>query len=165
MESSDQSKTELILPDDGRYETRWLMLSIAFIIFLAGVVLQYNQYQSTAPVKHLALDVTGKAILTALMNAADEIQFLIDDGEALPEVSELIENEISPFSDKIGNTATYTWKKLSQRCYLGSAVNGDSPQFLMRFISNPEIYWHTGQQHDMPDCTSIDHWQKAAYND
>jgi hypothetical protein len=165
MESSDQSKTELILPDDGRYETRWLMLSIVFIIFLAGVVLQYNQYQSTAPVKHLALDAIGKAVLTSLMNAADEIQFLSEAGEAWPEVSELIENETPPFSDKIGNTAAYTWKKLSPFCYLGSAANGDSPQFLMRFINNPEIYWHMGQQHDVPDCTNIDYWQKAAYND
>ncbi len=163
MANSDSGYSERVVPDNGRQETYWLVGSIAIILVFAAVTLKFNQQALAPKTEHLELDVTGKAVLTALRNAADEISF-ISDGHHLPSVDELIDSAVPPFADDTGAFSGYSWKKLDSDCYYGQNENG-SPDFVLKFSNHAEIYWHSAGATSLRSCTTLSGWQTAHNHD
>lgn len=158
MENSEQVLIEKVIPDDGRQETSWLLASVAIILCFAAVTLKYNQDLPLPDGKHLELGVTGKAVLTALRNAADEIMFM-SDGEAFPEIRELEDSLLPPFKDQTETFAQYRWLKLSPECYYGKTIDGSAPEFILKLGSHAEIYWHSAGSQNVEGCTDLKGWQ------
>ena len=174
MESSDSIKTGLIdkrtviiekvIPDDGRRESLWLISSIAIILFFAAITLHYNQADRVEPARHQELGITGKAVLTALRNAGDEIQFMMEQPDNFPSVNELIEAEVPPFADNTGAFASYQWSLLNNHCYLGTPADSDYPEFLLFADSDhPHIYWRYDRSTAV-DCSTTTHWQSEQHH-
>ncbi|WP_415884335.1 DUF6162 family protein [Neptuniibacter sp. QD34_54] len=160
----EDGTVEVVRPDNGRVESYWLIGSIVIILSIANYVLQNNQAPSLAPQKHLELDVEGKAVLTALRNAADEIMFLSDDG-SLPAVSELIEQELPPFADSNGTFAAYSWNLLDSVCYFGRSSKEGSREFVLKIHNDhSEIYWRQTAV-NTPNCDQLTNWETASTHD
>jgi len=155
---------EVVRPDDGRQESFWLIGTISVVLLIAAVVLQFNQTAVEPEKKHLSLDVQGKAVLTALSIAADEILFL-SDGEALPSVPELIEQEIPPFFDSNGTFASYSWIKPQADCYFGRSSNHVDKDFLVKVAhGDAHVYWREAGA-TTPDCQHLTQWQTTTDHD
>lgn len=118
--NSESSVVERVIPNDGRKETFWVVCAIAFILLCAAFFLQTNQAEAFKPHSHLQLSVKGKAVLTALSNAADEISFFAED-EQYPSIEFLVANEIPPFADPTGAFSEYSWYQPATNCYIGYA--------------------------------------------
>lgn len=118
--NSESSVVEYVIPNDGRKETFWVVCAIAFILMCAAFFLQTNQAESFKPHSHLQLSVKGKAVLTALSNAANEISFFAED-EQYPSIEFLVANEIPPFADLTGAFSEYLWHQPAPNCYVGYA--------------------------------------------
>lgn len=163
MVNSDSGCSERVVPDNGRQETSWLVGSIIIILIFAGITLKFNQQAPVTKTEHLGLDVTGKAVLTALRNAADEISFM-SDGQGLPSVEELIDSALPPFADDTGAFSGYRWQKLDADCYYGQNENG-SPDFALKFSDHAEIYWYSAGATSLRSCTALSGWQTAHNHD
>jgi len=160
----NEGVTEIVRPDNGRIESYWLIGIVVIILSIASYVLQNNQAPDLAPQKHLELDVEGKAVLTALRNAADEILFLSDDGN-LPSVSELIDQELPPFSDSNGTFAAYSWALIDSACYLGRSAQEGSREFVLKIHNDhSEIYWRQAAS-NTANCNQLTDWETASTHD
>lgn len=104
---------ERLLPDDGRRESGWLLLCIAIILTAAAMLLQFNQTQTRSATTHLHLDLQGRAMLTSLINAADEIRFITSDPGVLPALAELVDMQLPPFAADTEHAGQYQWQLLA----------------------------------------------------
>ncbi|OMH33667.1 DUF6162 family protein [Motiliproteus sp. MSK22-1] len=162
---------EPVRSDNGRQESRWVLLAVLLILFVGGYGVTTNQSVPAKPPGYLLLDVKDKAVLTALRNAGDEIQFLAQEGSPLPEVASLAAEGIPPFSDHLSATSRHRWRKLDGACYIGTplnASNGSSVQFLLVLNTRVLVYWrsvershkHSHQsKRTTSACTPDEYWQ------
>lgn len=174
--ANSEGYLERVRPDDGRQESSWVFLIVLLILLLGGYTISTHQ---TVPAKlpgHLLLDVKDKATLTALRNAGDEILFLAEDGEKLPDVETLLLDGIPPFATPIDNVKTHRWALVDGRCYLGTPLRGNSQvRFLLTLDERVAVYWQPengAQGHDhrndiskqktesaASSCTPDENWQ------
>ena len=160
---SNSSCCETVVADNGREETRWLMGSIAVILVFAALTLQFNQQHAAPVAQHLNLDVTGKATLTALRNAADEISFLTS-GKTLPSLAELSEAGTPPFADEIGTFTGFQWQLLENRCYYGRSER-DGAEFVLLMDEHTDVYWRAINPSLLTQCGPFAGWQSATNHD
>lgn len=170
--ANSESYTERVRPDNGQQESGWVFLTIALILLLGGFGITQNQTASVVLPEHLSLSVTDKALLTALRNAGDEIQFMREPGAALPTVSQLQTDAVPPFVTTPGQRSNYRWQLLEKGCYLGTPTLTDpvpeaavesGMQFLLTFADGVNVYWQSADDlhNDQPSlsCTPDNHWQ------
>ena len=165
MQNSESATIERVIPDDGRQETGWLLVMIGFILALATGGLHLNQDRPAATVKHMELSVTGREVLTALRNAADEIMFLSEDGQTLPGIEELAAEGLPPFADTTGAFSHYRWSMLASRCYYGGSSQVGQPRFILRIDDVAAIFWQVEEHadHGPPSsCNQLDNWQTVS---
>lgn len=161
---SGNSIIERVKPDDGRQESYWLVASILIILSIASVVLQLNQAAAPTAQKHLSLNVEGKAVLTALSNAADEILFM-SEGESLPSVEELMEQGIPPFTDGSGTFSAYQWQQPQPDCYFGRSNLSGAQEFVLKISADHStVYWRETTELT-PTCSQLSQWQTASHHD
>ena len=169
MLASSDTYIEPIRPSDGRQESGWVLLTILLILLAGGYGISAHQ---TVPAKlpgYLLLDVADKAVLTALRNAGDEILFLSEAGEELPDIASLIADGIPPFSPSVSGNVKHHWQRIEGHCYLGTPLkNSTSVQFLLRLEQGVEVYWRPSEPNHthapQPErtgaaCTPDEHWQ------
>ena len=169
MLASSDTYLERIRPSDGRQESGWVVLTILLILLAGGYGISANQ---TVPAKlpgYLMLDVADKAILTALRNAGDEILFLTEAGDELPDVARLIADNIPPFSGPVSGDVKHHWQRIEGHCYLGTPLqNSPGVQLLLTLDEGVEVYWRLAKpDHNhahQPErtgsaCTPDEHWQ------
>lgn len=162
--SIQQGVIEQVTPDNGRQESYWLLGSILIILAIASVVLQLNQAAAPTAQKHLSLNVEGKAVLTALSNAADEILFM-SEGESLLSVDELIEQGIPPFADGSGTFSAYRWQQPQPDCYFGRSNQSGAQEFVLTInADHSAIYWREATE-STPTCSQLSEWQTASHHD
>ena len=138
---NSEGYSERVTPDNGRKETTGVFLAIVVVLLLGGFWGSQNQVDVTSSPKHLSLSVTEKAVLVALINAGDEILFLAENGDSLPQIDELIASDLPPFASQIQGVAVYHWQQL-QGCYLGIPEGGESlAQFMLTFDGGVNVYW------------------------
>lgn len=155
---------EAVAPDDGRQESYWLIGSIFIILAIASVVLQLNQAPVPTVQKHLSLNVEGKAVLTALSSAADEILFM-SEGDGLPTVGELVEQGIPPFADSSGAFSAYRWQQPQPDCYFGRSSQSGTQEFVLKISADDStVYWRETTE-STPTCSSLSQWQTATHHD
>lgn len=166
MANSESTATlEKVVPDDGRRENLWLIISVIIILIAAAITLKFNRAEVKIETPHLELGVTGKAMLTALRNAADEITFMSEERALLPTPKVLIEEGIPPFADTTGPFSLYRWDQPTSDCYLGLSSESDHPAFaLVIKNSHAEIFWN----YELPpefNCTQFSNWQTVKHHD
>ncbi|WP_028469070.1 hypothetical protein [Neptunomonas japonica] len=161
---NSEGYSERVTPDNGRKETTGVFLAIVVILLLGGFWGSQNQVDVTPPPKHLSLSVIEKAVLVALINAGDEILFMAENGDSLPQIDELIASDLPPFSSQIQDVASYRWQQL-KGCYLGIPERAESSaQFMLTFDGGINVYWSslvTAVEHTLEtkNCHPDASWQ------
>ena len=143
MSVNSDHTTERIIPDDGRRESGLVLLTAVLILLLGGAALAVNQTVPAALPGHLLLETGDKATLTALRNAGDEILFMREAGEPLPDIVSLVEIGIPPFAEQPGVPATHRWYKVSETCYIGSPLTDNGQEFLLILEQDVSVYWRS----------------------
>lgn len=169
MLANSDTYIEHIRPSDGRQESGWVLLTILLILLAGAYGISVNQ---TVPAKlpgYLLLDVADKAVLTALRNAGDEILFLAEAGDELPDVASLVADGIPPFSAPVSSDVKHHWQRIEGHCYLGTPLKSSTGiQFLLTLDQGVEVYWrlpdpdhnHSPQPERTDSaCTPDEHWQ------
>ena len=167
MLASSDTYLERIRPNDGRQESGWVVLTILLILLAGGYGISTNQTVQVKLPGYLLLDVADKAVLTALRNAGDEILFLSEAGDELPDVARLIADSIPPFSGPVSGDIKHHWQRIEGRCYFGTPVkNSPGVQFLLTLDQDVEVYWRPAKpdHNHQPErtgsaCTPDEHWQ------
>lgn len=167
MANSDQH-TERVVPDDGRRESSLVLLAVLLILLAGGFGLSVNQTVPASLPGHLLLDVGDKATLTALRNAGDEILFLQEEGEPLPDIQSLSEAGIPPFARLPGAPADHLWSKISEHCYQGEPLSGQGLEFMLTLNQGVAVFWRPVTESDSHDhstqrtgiCQPDHHWQE-----
>lgn len=166
--ANSEPQIEIVRADDGRRETSWVVGVILVILCCAALMLKYNQQPPETQTQHLELNVTGKAMLTALRNAADEISFLALDSD-LPDIASLKASGIPPFDDATGTFDQYRWSQPQANCYLGVSDAVGHPAFVLTVSDHSEVYWTSTsssiQTSTSVDCSRLDHWQSVSHHD
>ncbi len=162
--SQSQSYVEKVRPDNGSRESGWVFLTIAVILLIGGFGISQHQQEKPELPEHLTLGIADKAILTALRNAGDEIQFMLDDAQTLPTPDQLREELVPPFVAQPGLEDTHYWRLFEQRCYIGepTAARKSSMRFLLTFDGEVSVYWQlaTAGSHSHGSVCNVDeHWQ------
>jgi len=171
MLANSEGYTERVRPDNGQQESGWVFLVITLILLLGGYGITQNQAASVVLPEHLTLAVQDKALLTALRNAGDEIQFMREPGAPLPTIRQLQNDALPPFINLPGQHTNYQWQLLEGRCYLGVPATvsdvannaGSGTQFLLTFADGVHVYWqpadHLHADQTSLSCTPDNHWQ------
>ncbi|MGY0218012.1 DUF6162 family protein [Endozoicomonadaceae bacterium StTr2] len=159
--------TEQVRPDDGRRESGWVLLAIVLILLSGGIGIASHQAAPTSRPDYLSLSVQDKAVLTDLRNAGDEILFLQEDGQPLPDVLQLADDGIPPFQQQSNQQRSHHWQKQSGPCYAGTPVNGTGLNFLLLLEGSVRVYWQPAATHESDSlhsdeaatCSPDEHWQ------
>lgn len=152
MSSSEQR--ERVLPDNGRQETRWVMLTLVLVL-LAGVVgIQWRQQADPEPAAHAGLSTAGTRLLTELSIAAEEIRFMTPTGESLPSATRLGELGVPPFE-----RAELDWQQPQPACYL--TFDPDSGAAFALWLAPEGGLFFAPRGASLPShCRELAHWTR-----
>ncbi len=157
------TNVEKVRPNDGQRETAWLLAAVGLILLLAFFGLHYNRAQVKTETAHLALDVNGRAMLTALSNAADEIGFIATD--AVLTLVELVELGIPPFAPDSGPSRQYRWQQVTDHCLYATPVDPAQAVFIFKQgTAHAQVYWRFVQP-DAVDCSDLSQWQTMHHHE
>ncbi|MCV6610390.1 MAG: hypothetical protein OIF55_06440 [Amphritea sp.] len=168
MSVNSEGVTERIVPDDGRKESRWVFLTVLLILIAGGAGIFVNRSEPARLPDYLQLSVNDKAVLTALRNAGDEILFLAEVNDALPDIASLEQAGVPPFAAMPGQQSRYHWQHLSAGCYLGTPKAGSRIEFLLVLEKQVTVFWRPSsgsESHHYSNsgpvgCQPDQHWQE-----
>jgi|GEM_PF-1688395 len=155
---TENIRVETIQPANGRLESFWVFGSILLIIGCAAIGLQFNQAKPVTAARHLELSTVEKQVLLELQTAWPEISFIAVDPHQLPDIDELLQLSLPPFSTTPGVSPQYQWHRPEPDCYQGQPINSEAISFLL--TADGTIYGRHGQQRIMTDCHATSQWNK-----
>ena len=144
---------ERVLPDNGRQETRWVMLTLVLVL-LAGVFgLVWRQQAVPAAPPNTSLNTQDSRLLTELAIASEEIRFMTPDGKPWPTPAQLTDAGVPPF-DRAG----LRWQQPETACYATTEPTTGAA-FALWLAPEGGLFYHPDGK-PPHHCHDLAHWTR-----